>query len=318
MKFSLVITVLNEEKTIGKLLEALAKQTKKPDEIIFVDGGSSDRTVAYLKSRAAGKASGDARQISNLKIFIKPGASIAQGRNFGIRKAKGEIIAMTDAGCTPHRDWFEKITEPFSKDDIDIVAGFYQMTGETVFQKCLACYLGILPEKLNPKNFMPSARSIAFRKEIWEKISGFSEKLGKAGEDTLFNYQARRLGAKFVTASGALVDWEMPKTLKEAIKKFYGYAKGDGQTGIWWYHSLKISVIYARYILSVALLIMGFWLKPLWVLLLIGFLLYLVWAVRKNYNYVNRGWAIFFLPTIQIVSDLAVMAGFAVGTIKKV
>jgi len=180
MKFSLVITVLNEEKTIGKLLEALAKQTKKPDEIIFVDGGSSDRTVAYLKSRAAGKASGDARQISNLKIFIKPGASIAQGRNFGIRKAKGEIIAMTDAGCTPHRDWFEKITKPFEEKSVDIVAGFYQMTGETVFQKCLACYLGILPEKLNPKNFMPSARSIAFRKEIWEKISGFFGKTWKS------------------------------------------------------------------------------------------------------------------------------------------
>ncbi len=321
MTSSLVITVLNEERTIEKLLEALREQTQKPEEIIFVDGGSTDATASVISNFQF--------PISNkrtkIKFLEKPGASIAQGRNFGIRKAKGEIIVMTDAGCIPHRDWFEKITEPFSKDDIDIVAGFYQMIGETVFQKCLVCYLGILPEKLDPENFMPSARSIAFKKEIWEKIGGFNEKMEWGGEDTLFNYQAKRLGAKFLTVSEALVDWEMSKTWRKAIKKFYGYAKGDGQAGIWWHpnqrfstHNLKISAIYARYILGVALLIMGFWLKPLWALLLIGFFLYLVWAVSKNYNYVRRLKAIFFLPTIQIISDLAVMAGFLVGTIKKV
>jgi len=314
MKTSLVITVLNEEKTIGELLVSLGRQTKKPEEIIFVDGGSIDNTVAKIKNYNP-----------KFKIFIKPRASIAQGRNFGIRKAKGEIIVTTDAGCVLHRDWFEKITAPFGKGDVDIVAGFYHMTGETVFQKCLACYLGILPEKLNPKNFMPSARSMAFRREIWEKVGGFNEKLERAGEDTLFNYQARRLGAKFLTVKDAVVDWELPKAWREAMKKFYAYAKGDGQIGIWWHpsqrlstHNLKISAIYARYVLGAILFIGGFYLNLLWFFLLMGFSLYLFWAISKNYNYVKRMSAIFLLPVIQIVSDVCVIWGFARGISQRV
>jgi glycosyltransferase involved in cell wall biosynthesis len=319
MKNSLVITVLNEEKTIKKLLKSLENQIKKPDETIFVDGGSLDRTFKIIENWK------DKFKDLRIKVFLKKGATIAQGRNFGVKKAKGEIIVMTDAGCILHRDWFKKITDPFEKGEVDIVAGFYRMTGETIFQKCLACYLGILPEKLNPKNFMPSARSIAFKKEIWERVGGFNEKLERAGEDTLFNYRAKRLGAKFITVPDALVDWEMPKTWREAIKKFYIYAKGDGQAGIWWdpskkitTHNLKINTIYLRYFLGALFFLGGFFLKFFWLLLFFAFLIYLLWAVFKNYNYVRKISAIFYLPAIQIVSDFSVMTGFLAGLRKRI
>ena len=328
MKTSLVITVFNEEKTIEKLLNSLAIQTKKPDEIIIVDGGSSDRTVAKIQdSRLKFQKKG-----IKLKILVKPGATIAQGRNRGIKEARGEIIAMTDAGCFVHPDWFEKITAPFKDKgkEIDIVAGFYNMTGDTVFQKCLACYLGVLPEKLDPQNFMPSFRSVALKKEIWKKSGGFNEKLDRCGEDTLFNHQAKQLGAKFITAKEALVDWEMPKTWQEARQKFYHYAKGDGQAGIWWNpsqristHNLKISAIYVRYFLGLLLLILGFLYPIFWVVLVILFLAYLFWAIVKSYNYIKarqarlRRQAIFILPVMQMISDLAVMVGFAAGSLKR-
>jgi cellulose synthase/poly-beta-1,6-N-acetylglucosamine synthase-like glycosyltransferase len=232
---------------------------------------------------------------------------------------------MADAGCKIHPDWFEKITAPLIDKKVDIVAGFYQMTGETVFQKCLACYLGILPQKLDPNDFMPSNRSIAFRKKLWEKIGGFNEKLERAGEDTLFNYQAQKLGAKFFTAEKALVDWEIPSTWKEAIKKFYGYAKGDGQAGIWWHpsmklktHNLKLISIYFRYLIGLILLALGF-LNPIFRLVLVVlFLAYLFWAVLKSYNNVKYWRAMVILPIMQIVSDLAVMIGFAEGSLKQV
>ena len=312
MKTSLVITIFNEEKTIKRLLDSLVNQTKKPDEIIFIDGGSSDRTVAEIENSRLRQGFGG--QVK-LKIFVKTGATIAVGRNFGIREAENEIVVMTDAGCVLHKDWFEKITEPFKDKEIDVVAGFYQMTGESVFQKCLPCYLGILPERLDPRNFMPSARSIAFRKKIWEEIGGFNEKLERAGEDTLFNYQAKQLGARFLTVSNALVDWEMPKTWQEAIKKFYIYAKGDGQAGT---HSLKISAIYFRYILGLVTFFFGFYLPIFWIILTVGFIAYLLWAVGKNYNLIQARQAFFILPALQVVSDIAVMAGFLIGRFKRV
>ena len=48
MKISFVATVFNEEKTITALLDSLFKQTKMPDEIIIVDGGSLDSTLSRI------------------------------------------------------------------------------------------------------------------------------------------------------------------------------------------------------------------------------------------------------------------------------
>ncbi len=312
MKISLVLTVFNEEKTINKLVEALKRQTKKPDEIIIVDGGSIDNTAQGIKNYNLG-----------MKILIKPGMTIAQGRNAGITETVGEIIVMTDAGCIPHNDWFAKITEPFNNPSVDVVAGFYNMTGDSVLQRCLACYLGILPERLNPDNFLPSARSIAFKKEIWERVGKFSEKLDKAGEDTLFNYQAKKIGAKFKTVEDAVVDWEVPSTLKEAIYKFYIYAKGDGQAGIWWHpnqrfstHNLKISSVYGRYLIFLLLFILGFNTNIFWLVLLITFFGYLIWTINKNYRFVNRLSSVYYLPLIQVFSDISIMVGFLKGSLK--
>lgn len=314
MKTSLVITVFNEEKTIERLLESLSKQTKKPEEIIFVDGGSADGTVGKLQESSFKFQKKDIK----LKILIKPGATIAQGRNLGIREAKGEIIAMTDAGCWVHPDWFEKITAPFKDKEVEIVAGFYRMTGETIFQKCLACYLGVLPGKLNPSNFMPSARSMAFKKEIWQKIGGFDENLERCGEDTLFNYQAKQLGARFLTVENALVDWEMPRTWREAVKKFYNYAKGDGQARTKT-HNLKILTIYLRYLLGLSLLVLGVMGEVRVLMVLVGLIgVYLIWAIWKNYRFVKSWQAVFILPALQIISDFYVMAGFSRGCLSPI
>jgi len=141
--------------------------------------------------------------------------------------------------------------------------------------------------------------------------------LERAGEDTLFNYQAKKMGAQFVTAIDALVDWEAPKTWQEAVKKFYHYAKGDGQIGIWWHpqkrlasHNIKTAMIFIRYLV---VLIMAFFLSAKLIYCFIAILLYCCWAVIKNYRYVRRWQAVFVLPALQIVSDLVVMGGFVSG-----
>ncbi len=49
MKVSVCITVLNEGENIERLLFSLLHQTKKPSEIIVVDGGSKDDTLKRVK-----------------------------------------------------------------------------------------------------------------------------------------------------------------------------------------------------------------------------------------------------------------------------
>lgn len=309
MAVSVVVTTLNEEKKIEPLLDALFGQAKKPEEVIVVDGGSSDRTVAKIQQINSKNWKSKFKHRQNLKVYIRPGANIAQGRNYGIKKAKNEIIAVTDAGCVPHKDWLEKIVAPFKDPSVDVVAGFYQMITRNSFQEALAPYLGVVPGKFNPYSFLPSSRSIAFRKSIWEESGGYPEELEKTGEDTLFNLRLLAAGAKMVRVKGALVDWEIPNNPFRAFSRFYSYAKGDAQTRIWWHsskkfftHNLKILSVFIRYIVFITF--------P-WALLL-----YILWAIFKHASLV-RGVAVLWLPVIQFTSDIAVMAGFLSGMLKK-
>ncbi len=312
-KTSLCVTVFNEEITVGLLLDSLANQTAKVDEIVIVDGGSSDKTIEIIKHYQ--------KKFKNIKLLIEPG-NVAHGRNTAIELAKNNVIAMIDAGCVAKEDWLEKITLPFKNEHADIVAGYYIMRGESPIQKAVSVFLGIPPQRYDNTNFLPSARSICFKKEVWEGVGGFSEKLSGAGEDTLFNYKAIKKGYNLIRVKDAIVYWEIPKTLKESLKKFFNYARGDVQTKILWNstqglssHNIKILFIFLRYLVGVILLIYSIKYTPLFWVAVLGFFVYLFWSVWKWRDVVLKWRERVWLPTIQVSSDFAIMAGFISGII---
>src|SRR5690349_15169839 len=102
---SVIMTVFNEADNIEGVLHSLEKQSRPPDEIVIVDGGSTDGTLTILQKHAKNS------EVS-LKVLSKPGANISQGRNAAIEAASHELIAATDAGVRLPSDWFEKLIEP--------------------------------------------------------------------------------------------------------------------------------------------------------------------------------------------------------------
>ncbi len=306
MKVSVCITVFNEEKTIGKLLETLYAQTRKPDEIVIVDGGSSDGTVNIIKSFQ--------KEYSNIVLLVKK-TNIAEGRNLSIFLAKNEIIATTDGGCIPRSDWLEKLTYFFKHKEIDVVAGFYDMPAKSPLSKVISCFLGIPEERFDPASFLPSTRSVAFRKKVWEDLGGFNEKLGNAGEDTLFFAKAAKKGFKRV--KDARVAWQEISNinLRTFFKRALNYAKGDLKSGIWLHptkglmsHNIKNLTVFLRYFVfffAFYLMIFNEIFYLFWILLF----LYFFWSIWK-WRDVILGKDRFYLSLVQVVSDFAVMAGF--------
>lgn len=307
MNISICITVKDEERGVGALLESLLVQTKKADEIVIVDGGSIDKTVEiirhYQKKNKQSLATSGGKKI---KLLIEKGG-IAHGRNTAIEIAKYPIIAQIDAGCIAKPDWLEKITEPFKHEAVGVSAGFYEMVANSSLQKAMNLYLGVHPKRFNPSTFLPSARSVAFKKEVWEKIGGYDEKLEKGGEDTKFFISCVKNQIRMARVGDARVIWEETKhfTLKDFFLKIFNYAKGDAKTRIWIHpisgimsHNVKILLVFIRYLLAVLLLFY----YPLVLVLLV--LLYLFMALKK---------AGFWGIPLQIVSDMAVMLGFLYG-----
>jgi glycosyltransferase involved in cell wall biosynthesis len=308
MKVSVCTTVFNEEATIGELIESLLEQESKPGEIIIVDGGSKDHTVDIIRHWQ--------KKYKRIKLLIEPG-SIAHGRNVAIDIARYSIIAQIDAGCVAKRDWLEKLIEPFKYREVGLVAGFYEMRAKNSKQRAMNVFHGVMPEQFDPISFLPSARSVAFRKCVWDMVGGYDESLAKAGEDTQFFYKVVKANVKIARVKKARVVWQETAkfTLKDFIKKTYFYAKGDAQARIWWHpskrftsHNIKIISIYARYLIVVALLLLR---KPLIPFLFL--ILYTFWSFRKVYILTSDFRVGLWGIIIQFVSDLAVMSGFLSG-----
>jgi len=331
MNISICITVLNEEKSVGSLLDSLLIQTESADEIVIVDGCSEDKTTEIVRHYQ--------KKNKEIKLLIERGG-IAHGRNTAIEIAKYPIIAQIDAGCIAEKDWLEKLVRPFelshppgvhsatlreSEAGVGVSAGFYSMTGNSSLQKAMNLYLGIHPKRFDPPTFLPSARSVAFKKEVWEKVGGYEESLEKGGEDTKFFVSCVKNKIRIARVGDARVIWEETKyfTLRNFFLKIFNYAKGDAKTKVWIYpiagimsHNIKILFIFFRYILALSLLIYSFMSPPFFYLVIGLFVLYIYWSVWK-FRDIVKSWKVrVWIPIIQIISDIAVMTGFTSGLVE--
>jgi glycosyltransferase involved in cell wall biosynthesis len=104
---SVVIPTFNEEENIAQCLVSLCHQTvpRNEYEIIVVDGGSKDATCEIAKKYAD-------------KVFTQTSKKVGGARNDGVREAKGEIIATTDADCILPPHWIKRIGEDFADPSI--------------------------------------------------------------------------------------------------------------------------------------------------------------------------------------------------------
>lgn len=109
MRLSIVIPVLNSEKTLPACLAAIAAQTlpRTDYEIVIADAGSSDRTVAI--ARAAGVD----------VITANPLRTGEAGKTAGIKAAHGELIALVDSdNILPDPTWLARMLVPFADPDV--------------------------------------------------------------------------------------------------------------------------------------------------------------------------------------------------------
>jgi len=309
MKVSLITTVFNEEKTIGLFLDSVYEQIRLPDEIIIVDGGSRDRTISEISEFKIP----DSKKSPKIKLVFKKG-NRSVGRNEAISRATGEIIAITDAGNILDKDWLKNITSPFTEKQVDVVAGYYRGKFANNFQKSLIPYVLVMEDKINEKDFLPATRSMAIRKSIWLKAGKFDVKLSH-NEDYAFASKLKKIGARIVFQKTAIVNWIPRKNIKRAFIMFFRFALGDAEAKL---IRDKVIYIFLRYIFFAYLFFLSIIMRSiaLWAIFIFLALMYLVWAINKNYRYVNNISACFYLPLLQIVSDFAVMTGTALGLTK--
>lgn len=310
MKISFVSTIFNEEESIEVFLGSLLKQTKLPNEVIIVDAFSKDNSLKIIQKFIP---KFENKRVK-FKLFKKRG-NRSVGRNYGIKKAQGEVILISDAGCILDTNWVKNITKHFSDVKIDVVSGYYYPKTSSIFEKSLAAYTCVMPDRIDKKNFLPSSRSIAFKKAVWEKVKGYPEELDTC-EDLVFAKNLKKLGMNFKFEKKAYVYWPQRENLIKASMQFFNYAKGDGKA---LYIRRSTPFLFARYVVGIIMLITAilFDIMILIPLLFLGIIFYIIWAIQKNYKYVKNALALLYLPVLQFTSDIAVLIGFSVGFLSR-
>lgn len=297
---ALIVTVRNEEASIDALLDSLLAGSRPPDEIVVADGGSTDHTVARLRARAAS----DPR----VRFLAAPG-NRSVGRNAAVRAASASIIACTDAGVQVEPDWLERIAEPFRDGGVDVVAGFYRSVGETWFERAAGVVSAPVLEEVDRERFLPSTRSVAFRRSAWERVHGFDERWDH-NEDTPFALSLKAAGCRFAFAPGAIVRWRPRGDLKSFWRQHRRFGFGDGESGV---QGSFYGRIAAKYALALALLAAGFWFRPAWWALAAGALLFAGSQARRARGRLPALDAMVAVPALKVVYDTAYLWGFARG-----
>jgi glycosyltransferase involved in cell wall biosynthesis len=229
---SVACTVLNESAAIAALVESLMAQTLAPAEVIVVDGGSTDGTWEWLDTARAKYPTLIAIRDESCNLRNTAGP-IARGRNVGIRAAMSEVVACVDAGCTYAPDWLENLTAAICAGEAEYAVGgsYIDPARGTVWDVASAPFFGVKLSAEAPTKSC-TARSMAFRKEVWERVGGFPETVF-LGEDTAFDAKVRELTAP-AFAVKAKANYHPRQSFRSAVAQMASYAITDGVLGGRW------------------------------------------------------------------------------------
>lgn len=305
---ALVSTVLNEEKNIAGLLSDIRSQTKKPDEIVFVDAGSADKTKAML--------------LDNVNLVIKEGVGRSEGRNIAIENCKSNIIAVCDAGTRVSKDFLENLTRHLQTNSgVDVVSGFFKPDATTFHEKCLASATIPILDEIEKDRFLPSSRSIAFKKSAWKKVGGYPEWLPIC-EDLVFDIKLKNKGFRFKFEPLAISYWKPREKVSAFFRQYFLYARGDGHAKLWFTRHI---IRYTSYITGFLFIYLSFTVSGLW--LLPFFAAQFGYLSKFFYRYMGHfpnepeflvTAAFPYISLLVVLGDVAKMAGYPVGVYERI
>ena len=218
---SVVVPVYNDEKRIGRCIEALLDQSypKASYEIIVVDNGSSDGTT---------------KEIQKYPVTLLVEAEVkgpAAARNRGIKQSKGNIIAFTDSDAKASNSWLKNGIEALLEAGADYAGGnveiFYPNDNVSYWDS--KSVEGVFPveDNIRNSNFAPAC-NIFVKKSVIEKVGLFDERLVMS-EDVEFGQRIKEAGFKQIYTKEAIIYHPTRSTLRDYVRWAFRTGKGKVQ-----------------------------------------------------------------------------------------
>ncbi len=208
---SVVLPCYNAEAGLAACLESLLAQTLTDFEIVAVDDGSTDGTLALLR-RFAGR---DRR----LRVFDRPHGGVVAAMNFGVEQCRGEYVARMDSDdvCLPARLALQK-AHLDRHPHIGLVGGRVRFGGDAGSAKGYKAYVDwtnglVAEEDILLSRFVESPYanpSIMFRKELVSRCGPFYD--GPFPEDYELILRWMAAGVRMDKVPEEVLVWNDPPT----------------------------------------------------------------------------------------------------------
>lgn len=160
-KVSIIIRCYNEDQHIGRLLSGIMQQTFQDFEVILVDSGSTDATLAIAE-----------RYPVNVVSITPEEFSFGRSLNLGCEAAQGEYLVIVSAHVYPfHKDWLEQLLKPFNMPQVAIVYGKQRGNEVTKYSEHQV-FLKWFREQSNYNQEHPFCNNAnaAVRRSLWQEF----------------------------------------------------------------------------------------------------------------------------------------------------
>ena len=171
---SVIVPAYNVSKYIQDALTSLEKQTFSDFEVLVVDDGSTDDTAAVVEKFT--------QRDNRFQLLKKQNGGLSSARNYGIRHARGEYIALLDGDDVYHRDKIAThVARLYNQPDVGVVYSASQTIRDD--GKPTFISLSGKPVHSNPmlallcKNFVGHGSNAVFRRCLISEVGEFDENL---------------------------------------------------------------------------------------------------------------------------------------------
>ena len=222
---SIALPVLDEERAIAACLDAIERQTYGGiAEVLVVDGGSHDRTVALASGRP------------KVRILHNPRRIQAAALNVALQEAEGDVFVRIDGHCVVAPDYVERCVDALERSGASMVGGAMTPVASGALQEAVAAAmasrLGAGPARFHsPSSTAGWADTVylgAFSVGEGRDVGGYAEDVGVNEDAELAIRLGRRRGVWF---DPSIRSTYAPRQSLEAVAvQFYRYGRSRAST----------------------------------------------------------------------------------------
>ncbi len=212
LPISVVVCAKNEQARIADCLKSVREN--HPDEIIVVDGDSSDATVAI------------ARQFTD-RVIRSAGANLTRDRQIGIDACRNELIAMIDADHRLAPGDLASLARDLDDFGLDIVQAQIEIDRDGFWCEAEAEALDLVQNTPGEKTMIGVAPAL-FRARVFEHVK-FDDRITSTIDDTDFIYRLSKADGFRIGTGRTRIRQAHVGTLKSYVHKFRWYGRGDAE-----------------------------------------------------------------------------------------